>query len=136
MTPEQVITQLKQIQQQSAEALKKAEFTVINNIAVTAIGNAPQDLSQLIESIRVEQDEKSTSVIVRAPYAPYVEFGTGPYAAAYVAGIPEEWQAEALQFITDNPGHTAAHPFLFPAVQVHENDIYEEVDKELQKLNK
>jgi hypothetical protein len=134
MTPDQVIAQLKQVQQQSAEALKKAEFTVVNNIALTAIELAPEDTSQLIGSIRVEQDAVSSSVIVGAPFSGYVEFGTGPFAAEYVAGLPDEWKAEAQKFFVNGKGHGAPHPFFYPAVQLHQNDIYTEVDKELSKL--
>jgi hypothetical protein len=135
MTSAQVIAQLKQIQQQSVDALKKAEFTVVNNIALTAIELAPEDTSQLMASIRVEQDSTGSSVIVGAPYSGWVEFGTGPVAYAdYISSLPDEWKAEAEKFFVTGKGHGAPHPFFYPAVQLHENDIYAEVDKELSKL--
>lgn len=130
MTPQQAIAKLQQIQQQSKEAMKKAEFTVVNNIALTAIQLAPEDTAQLINSIKAE----NSSVIVEAPYSGYVEFGTGPYAAEYVETLPDEWKEEAFKFFVSGKGHTQAHPFFYPAVQQHQNDIYEEVEKELEKL--
>lgn len=37
-------------------------------------------------------------ITVNAVYAAFVEFGTGQYAAQYVATLPENWQQFALQF--------------------------------------
>ena len=136
MTSDQVIAQLRQIQVDSKEALKKAEFTVVNNIALTAIELAPEDTAGLIGSISVEQDDKSSSVIVAAPYSGYAEFGTGPFAKEYVATLPDEWKAEAQKFFVNGKGKGAPHPFFYPSVLQHQDDIYTEVDKELDKLAK
>lgn len=49
-------------------------------------------------------------------YAPFVEFGTGPYAASYVATLPADIQAYALTFYINGQGRMPAHPFMFPNV--------------------
>lgn len=134
MTPEQAIAQLEQIAANSKQSLAKANFTVANNIALTAIGLAPEDTSLLVESIDVVQDGDSSVVEVNAPYAAYVEFGTGPYAAEYVTSLPKEWQDEARRFFINGKGHTPAHPFFYPAVAQHQNDLEGEIEKELTKL--
>lgn len=132
MTPEQAIAQLESLQ--SKEPMKKAEFTVANNIALTAIELAPEDTAALIESIRVDQGEDSTSVSVGAPYSGFLEFGTGPFAADYIATLPAEWQEEAHKFFVNGKGKGMPYPFFYPAVQQHQEDIIPELEKELAKL--
>lgn len=134
MTPEQAIAQLEQIAANSKQALAKANFTVANNIALTAIALAPEDTSMLVESIDVVQEGDSSVVEVNAPYAAYVEFGTGSFAAEYVASLPPEWQAEARRFFVNGKGRGMAHPYFYPAIQQHQNDLEGEIEKELSKL--
>ncbi len=40
----------------------------------------------------------SKEINVNAPYAAYVEFGTGKYAAKHVASLPDDWRSFAAQF--------------------------------------
>lgn len=140
MTPQQAIAQLNQLATQSKEAMRKAEFTVVNNIAVDAISLAPEDTGELIESIKVSQDDISSEVVVEAPYSGWVEFGTaGQSTAAYVASLPQDQQAEAQKFFVSGKGTDppqGPRPFFFPAVQAHQNDIYVELEKEFNKLAK
>lgn len=134
MTPEQAISQLQNLIQNSKEAMKRAEFTVANNIALTAIQLAPEETSQLVESIEITQKDEKTSVIVEAPHSGYVEFGTGPFAADYVSELPEEWKDEARKFFVNGLGHSQAHPFFYPAVQRHVPELFPELEKEFKKL--
>lgn len=134
MTPAEAIAQLQQVQQRSKGAMQKGEFTVANNIALTAIQLAPEDTAALVESVAVEQGIDTTSVIVGVPYSGFVEFGTGAYAEEYVATLPDQWQEEARKFFVNGKGKGQPHPFFYPAVQLHQDDIYTEVDAELQKL--
>jgi len=134
MTPQQAIEQLQNLAKNSKEAMRKAEFTVNNNIALTAIELAPEKTSLLVESIEILQDDTKSSVVVNAPYSGYVEFGTGPFANEYVGGLPESWKDEAMKFFVNGEGHTQAHPFFYPAVQRHLPELIPEVEKELEKL--
>lgn len=134
MTPEQAIQQLQNLVKNSNEAMRKAEFTVANNIALTAIQLAPEETGKLVESIDVSQDDSKTGISVAAPHAAYVEFGTGPFAADYVAGLPEEWKDEAQKFFVNGEGHSQAHPFFYPAIQQHLPELLPEIEKELEKL--
>lgn len=136
MTPQQAIAQLQALASQSKEAMKRAEFTVNNNIALTAIQLAPEDTSKLIESIEIRQTDDKSSVIVGAPYSGFVEFGTGEYSAEYVATLPESWQEEAFKFFVSGKGHGQPHPFFYPAVQQHIPELIPELQKELDKLAK
>lgn len=52
----------------------------------------------LRNSITFDKQPLSVEIIVAADYAAYVEFGTRGFAAAYVAGLPANWQAFAASF--------------------------------------
>lgn len=134
MTPQQAIEQLQNLAQNSKEAMKKAEFTVANNIALTAIQLAPEETGQLTNSIDINVNDNSTSIVVYAPYAPYLEFGSGNFAKEYVSGLPEEWQSEAMKFFINGEGRTQAHPFFYPSIQQHVPELMPEIEKELSKL--
>ncbi len=88
-------------------------------------GNAREDCpvgdgkggSGLRQSISVNRDGPlQKSVVANKFYAPYVEFGTGDYAAEYVQTLPEEIQAYAMTFYVNGKGHMPAAPFMFPNV--------------------
>lgn len=134
MTPAQAIAQLQNFAKNSKEAMRRAEFTVSNEIALTAIQLTPENTALLVNSIEVIQDEVRTTVEVGALHAAYVEFGTGKYAAEYVAELPEPWKEEAMKFFVNGEGRTQAHPFFYPSIQQHLPEFLPEVDKELEKL--
>lgn len=134
MSPEEVIAQLQGLAAGSQQAFQRGALKVANEIAVTAIGLAPEDTGKLIGSIDVVENEQGISVEVGAPYAAYVEFGTGGDASSYVPTLPQEWQDEAEQFLVNGEGKTGQHPFLYPAVLRHIEELPEAVDEEIQKL--
>lgn len=63
---------------------------------------APTDMGYLKNAISHNTLTKASSVEMRvsvnAFYASYVEFGTGKYAAKYVASLPADWQTYAATF--------------------------------------
>lgn len=70
-------------------------------IATKAKQKAPVDEGNLKNSISVSQGTNNKierHIVVNAPYAAFVEFGTGKYAAQYVSSLPEDWQTYAAQF--------------------------------------
>jgi HK97 gp10 family phage protein len=64
-----------------------------------AISNAPVNEGRLRESINYLPDVDNMQVSVGAyiDYAAYLEFGTKSFAEAYVASLPEDWQAFAAE---------------------------------------
>jgi HK97 gp10 family phage protein len=68
-------------------------------IVTEAKRNAPADRGPLRQGISYT-DSKPLQVTItsQAPYSAYVEFGTGKYAADYVAALPAEFQAFAATF--------------------------------------
>lgn len=134
MTSQQAIEQLNNLANNSKDAMRKAEFTVANNIALTAIQLAPENTGQLVNSIDISANDNLTSIAVGAPYAPYLEFGSGNFAKEYVSTLPKEWQDEAMRFFINGEGRTQAHPFFYPAIQQHAPELMPEIEKELSKL--
>lgn len=77
---------------------------------------APKDLGKLAQLIKSQMISKTTVEISSgAAYAAYVEFGTGRFAASYLAGMPPELQEYAMQFFVTGKGHLPARPHLMPA---------------------
>ncbi len=73
--------------------------TAALEIAATAKRMAPKDEGTIAQSITANTATKMQKEInVNAPYAAYVEFGTGKYAAAYVSTLPAEWKDYAANF--------------------------------------
>ena len=63
---------------------------------------APADRGFLRQHISANTSKHlSKEINVNTPYAAWMEFGTGMYAAQYVASLPSDWQQFALQFKGD-----------------------------------
>ena len=72
-----------------------------NDTVTMAKDLAPTDEGHLKGAINAKYgngNPLTASVTVAVDYAAYLEFGTRKYAAAYVAGLPADWQAFALEF--------------------------------------
>lgn len=68
-------------------------------IASKAKTLAPKDMGLLAGSISADLSRPlDKRVTVNANYGPFVEFGTGKYAAAYVATLPATWREYAARF--------------------------------------
>lgn len=104
------------------------------DIVAEAQTRAPVDLNALRGSIRVNSvTELGAEVGVGAYYAAYVEFGTGNYAAQYLASQPEEIQAYARTFFVNGKGHMHAAPFFYPAVYKHYGLLVKRLINELNR---
>lgn len=76
-----------------------------NNTASQAIALAPADEGFLRNSIKPDYGDLEASVVVRADYGAYLEFGTRKFAAQYVSTLPNEWQTFAAQFKVPGGGN-------------------------------
>jgi hypothetical protein len=86
-------------------------------IAANARVDVPKNLagSGLEGSISVVREKfLERTVVANKFYAPFVEFGTGQYAASYVATLPPDIQEYAMSFFVNGLGHMPAAPFMFP----------------------
>ena len=60
-------------------------------------------------------------------YAPYVEFGTGDYAAKYVPSLEKEWQDLASQYYKNGKGTTDKSPYFYPSVTKGYKKLFETI---------
>jgi phage gpG-like protein len=89
------------------ERIINNEFNAFGQgVANDAKINAPVNEGALRESINYLPDVDNMQVSVGAyiEYAAYLEFGTKSFAAAYVASLPEDWQAFAAEHIGTGEG--------------------------------
>ncbi len=80
------------------------DATRLKNVGSIYINTKQEDngFTQLIEA----------SSGANAPIAAYVNFGTGTFAAQYLAGLPSDIQALARQYYVTGQGRLPANPYL------------------------
>lgn len=92
-----------------------------HNIAELARSNAPMGASgKLKASISADVSEKWNKIVsANAPYAAYVEFGTGSHVFENKRGFDfaPEVKEFAKEFYVNGQGKQMARPFLFPALE-------------------
>lgn len=125
---EQALQPLRNLQAHAREAANRAELTVAERIAESARIVAPGSLGG---KISVTQTGQETIIDAGDELSAYVEFGTGQNAEVFLAGKPEEQVAEAKKFFVNGEGTLQAHPFFFPAIYQHRDEIIVELEKEL-----
>lgn len=130
---EAALRQTQQLEAKVKAAKKKGELRAATLIANDAKANAKGSLK---DKIAVAQNDITTTVFGGDNLSAYNEFGTGDFAAAYLAAMPPEVKAEAQKFYVDGTGKIPAHPFFFPAIFRNQNKVVEFVNEELNKINK
>lgn len=86
---------IKQFPRQISSVLTANAEDIVRN----AKRAAPADMGQIRQGISADNSNLLKKVITsHAPYSAYMEFGTGRYAAKYVATLPPTYQAFASQF--------------------------------------
>lgn len=125
--------QMKDLQAKVKLAKKKGEKRAADLIVADAKAKAPGNLANKIYDT---QDDIMTTVIGGDELSAYNEFGTGDFAAQYLAGMPPEMREEALKFYVNGEGKIPAQPFFFPAIYKNQNKVVEYVNEELSKINK
>jgi hypothetical protein len=110
---------IKELKTTVADIEEKVDFAFGVNVeamATEAKNRTPVDMGRLRTSISANKQAKYQYELVAGVfYAPYIEFGTGKYAATYVKSIDPEWQRLALQFYVNGQGTIPERPFLYPA---------------------
>ena len=98
------------------DKIEKAFIKSMQTMETEATAAAPVDTGRLKSSIKqVEVGKLSYQLRADAPYAAYVEFGTGQYFANY-PGKEAYWQEIASKFKKNGQGRTDAQPFFYPTV--------------------
>jgi phage protein, HK97 gp10 family len=101
------VEKLKLMEKVLAERVDEVLNENAKDIATTAKDLAPVNLGGLRASINPDNSKLlEKHITVNAFYAPFIEFGTGRYAAQYVSTLPADWKTYAAQFRAKgkNPG--------------------------------
>ena len=133
MNTKQAIAQLDGLNKKTREAMRKGEARFANVVVQEAKSRAPGSLPNKIGYL---QANNVTDIIGGDELSAYVEFGTGEFAAAYVASLPKEAQDEARKFFVNGKGKGNPQPFFFPSIFANQEKLLQFIDDELGKLEK
>ena len=117
--------------------VKRANQITSLNIERQAKRNAPTNKKigaggRLRSAIVADHSGKEANVEVKVNYAQYVEFGTGAFAAEYLATKDKDLREYAMTFYETGKGRMPAQPFLFPAAEAERPKHIERMRKALQ----
>ena len=114
--------------------VKRANQITSLNIERQAKRNATKsvDTGRLRSAIVADHSGKEANVEVKVNYAQYVEFGTGAFAAEYLATKDKDLREYAMTFFETGKGRMPAQPFLFPAAEAERPKHIERMRKALQ----
>lgn len=114
--------------------VKRANQITSLNIERQAKRNATQsvDNGDLRRAIVPDHSGTEANVEVKIKYAQYVEFGTGAFAAEYLATKDKDLREYAMTFYETGKGRMPAQPFLFPAAEAERPKHIERMRKALQ----
>jgi HK97 gp10 family phage protein len=110
------ISKIRKLSQEAIQKMEDATELTAREIELKAKTLAPTDLGKLGQSIRAEKVTKLNWKIVAggliAPYAPFVEFGTGG-----MVSVPNEWKEIAIKFKGKGikQVNLPAKPYMYPA---------------------
>jgi len=116
----------KSIDRMANDAKRDAPIGLLKSYPNGPQGDHP---GQLADSIYWEEIGKlSYQLRADAPYAAYVEFGTGKHFSKY-PGKDAYWQGIAKEFKVNGKGWTKAQPFFYPNVNKELNKLITRVGK-------
>lgn len=108
------------LQQQSSLILNKGA----QDIVTRAKQYAPVNDGILSNAISADTSKPlDKRISVNSPYAAFMEFGTGLYAAQYVGSLPGDWQQYASQFKGQKGGGTLDDMVLALAQWIHSKGL-------------
>lgn len=132
-----VISALRKYGAEAEKDIAGVTELVARNIEKTAKSNVVADLGKLGQSIEARIESELAWVIeaggILAPYAPYVEFGTGG-----LVDVPDELKEQAIKFKGKGIKqiNLRARPFLYPALLQGRKEYLEKLTKVLNKYGK
>lgn len=91
----------------------KLDYVMEKNVRqIELLANQLKPTDMGFMQVRVDSQYLNKEITVNANYAAFMEFGTGMYAAQYVATLPSDWQQYAAQFKGQSGGGTFAEMIL------------------------
>jgi HK97 gp10 family phage protein len=133
----EVIANLRKYGKEAEKDIAGVTEQMARKIESYAKQNAPTDLGKLGQSIQAVKDTNTSWTIeaggIIAPYAPYVEFGTGG-----LVEVPNELKEQAIKFKGKGikKVNLRARPFLYPALLRGRVEYLEKLNKVLSKYGK
>ena len=133
----EVIANLRKYGKEAEKDIAGVTEQMARKIESYAKQNAPVDLGKLGQSIQAVKDTDTSWTIeaggVLAPYAPFVEFGTGG-----LVEVPNELKEQAIKFKGKGIKkiNLMARPFLYPALLRGRVEYLEKLTKVLSKYGK
>lgn len=138
--------QILMLQKQIADLKYFAGQELSNELTMTAAKavkrmkeTAPHDNGNLRNSIAYErQNDSNVMIVARAPYAPYVEFGTGRGVTLRFlqeAGFPSSY-AEQFKGKGIKKQNMYARPYFFPAIRTEMRLLNVRLYQKLKQLTK
>lgn len=100
-----------------------------DSVLADAVSRVPVDKGLLKASAFVEKIEGGYVIGFSAKYAPYQEFGSGPFTE-----VPNGFEAYAKEFYVDGSGKTKPQPFLFPPFLQRRESIIQEIEEGIKAL--
>lgn len=118
--------------------IKEVLLNSANSILQDALSRLPADSGAIRSSFAIEVTDSGYKVTIfsNEEVAAYIEFGTGDFAKAYLAGKPKEIVDEAIKFYVNGKGKMPAQPYLFPAYLARRDGILELIDKRINEYFK
>ena len=97
--------------------VKEVLLLSANEILQDALSRLPSGSGNVRSSFAIEVDDDGWKCIIYSDeeVAAYIEFGTGDFAKAYLAGKPREIVDEAIKFYIDGSLKMPSQPYLFHA---------------------
>ena len=133
----EVISNLRKYGKEAEKDIEGVTAMVAKNIEGYAKSTVVADFGKLGQSIRASEIDKTNWKIEAggtiAPYAPFVEFGTGG-----LVNVPDELKEQAIKFKGKGikQVNLRARPFLYPALLRGRKEYIEKLKKTLEKYGK
>ena len=132
----QVLNRLKRVSRETDLAVKSAVVRNTDQIFAEAFADVPVKLGNLKRSgIRTFPNNQLTGIVAfggsPAPYAPYVEFGTGRKVS-----ITQGFSDYAMEFYVNGNGRSKPKPFLIPAYLKYRKVFLQDLKKIAKNISK
>lgn len=118
--------------------IKEVLLSSANSILQDALSRLPANSGAIRSSFAIAVTDNGYTVTIFSDeeVAAYIEFGTGDFAKAYLAGKPAEVVAEAIKFFVNGKGKMPAQPYLFPAYLARRDAILDLIDTRINEYFK